>query len=369
MKLNDFQSLSLLSRFRVPVASSFFVKTEEEIDSLLAKYELQEGVVQFDEKEEILCSTREELSKMLKDVFQCRKDRPVLVKAPMNVEYELYLAVTLDKKTKEHVVLSARGRKKAPDEWGRAPYLDIYREIIPPNKQIYTFQKMGLFHALRLPESMRAQYFQIIDKIVALYFATDALLVEANPLAVTYPMKLLVSRASIHIDDYALYRQTEMRYFVEQNEVRTKEAELKKMGIFYGSSAGDIGIMATGKDLLQGLVHLIRQRKGTVGSFVALGEEADEESFLIGLKALLEEKSVRVVLLNIFQGLQGGKNRAKTLVALLQSIAPIKVPIVLRMEAAHMGGIKEILSHQERPVHLVQTLKDAISLTFALLKK
>lgn len=368
MKLNDFQSLSLLSRFRSPVVSSFLVRKEEEIEPLVSRYELHEGVVQLEEETEIVCLTREKLMQVLKDAFYSNKGQSILVRAPLKIEQELYLAVALDQKAKEHVVLAARGRKRAPEEHGRAPYLDMHREVIHANQQLYTFQKTGLFHALRLPESLRHQYFQIIDRMVHLYFATDALLVEANPLAISYPMKMVISHASIQIDDCALYRQSEMRSLAEQNEGRTKEAEWKRKGISYGSFSGDIGVMTMGRELLQALLHTIRQRKGTVGSFVTLDEEADDEALAIGLQVLLEEKNVKVVLVNMFQDLAGKRNRAKILVALLQSLPQKKVPIVLRMEAVHMSEIKEMLSRLEWPVHLVQTLKEAVSLTLALLK-
>jgi len=368
MKLNEYQTLSLLSRFHVPVASCFLVKTADEIEPLLMKHELNKGVVQAEDKKEFVCLTQEDLRKALGSFFASQKSQQVLVRPSLVVEYELYLAITLDRKTKEHVVLAARGRKSDPDENGRSFPLGIYREVVFTGKKLYTFQKTGLFYALDLPENMRPQYFQIIDRLLSLYFAYDATLVELNPIAVTYPMKMLVSHASMVIDPYALFRQPEMNYFFDKNRSSSKEDELSKRRIFYGTNGGSIGILAMGKELLQAIIDIFVKSKASIGSFVAIDEEGDEESLSSGLKALLDDKSNCVLFVNIFHGLKSSDRLAKAFISSLKNVNSKKIPIVLRVEAAGVRGMKEIIESVDWPIHLVSSFEEAVALTVTLNK-
>jgi succinyl-CoA synthetase beta subunit len=366
MKLNDHQTLSLLSRFHIPVATSFPIKTKEEIEPLLAKYEITKGVVKVENQEESTYLTKDLLKEGLQNAFESEKEQKIFLGQFLEVEYELYLSVMVDKKTGEHILWTARGRKKNTEVMSRETCLGVYREVIPLGKKLYLFQKKALFYSLELPDSIKVQYFQIIDRLLALYFSLDALSIELNPIAVVYPTKLVVSHAGMEVDNFAFFRQPEMRYFFEKNLPHTKTEDLKKLGMQYGSSVGSVAILAMGQALLDALSDLIRKNKGKVGSYIALSEEFNEEVLPKGMSALLEDPGQRVLLITLFYGMKGVDGCIAAILSFLKKAPIKKTPIVLCMEAATMRGVKEQLSSLDWPLYLIETLEEAVSLTVSL---
>ena len=369
MKLKETQTLSLLSRFHIPLASYFPLRSEAEVEPLLEKHELSKGVVQEENKEEKICLTQEELRSALHEAFSCPRNDSVLIRPFLTVEYEIYISVVLEKETQEHVVMVAKGRKKERDQTECGSSLFLVKEPILKNKTLYPFQKEALFDALELSENMRVPFFQIIDKMLALYFSYDAISIEFNPIAVTYPVKMLVTRATLYVDDYALFRHPELRYFFEQNTLQTKGETLRKMGMLYGTMGGSIGVLTAGRELLFALIDLVQKNKGQVGGFVALSEETMEEHLFTGIKVLLEDPIHDVLFVNIFHGMKSLEGIRKVFLLASKTVLPRKIPIVLRMEIVDMRGIKELISSIDWPITLESQLDKAVAYAIDQVKR
>lgn len=355
MYLNDYQTLLLLSRFKVPVVPYFLIDSLEKGGSLFKKHELTRGVVQEEGREDVVCETKEELEKRVCDA--CARNRQLLVRPVVDVDCEIYLAVLLDATLREHVVLTARGRVH---ERSQMASWELFKESIPVGKKLYTFQKNSLFRNLELPEAVRASYFLLLDRLLELYFSQEALLIEINPLLVTVDSKLCVPKAIIQIDDYALFRHSEMSYFSKKNEGHTKKQALSQQGLSYGSQGGDLGVLAVGDDFLFALFDLIKKKKGSIGSFISLPEREMEDLFWIGLQALLEDQ-MNALLISFFVGVQNRESFLKKLMAFLNTSHFRPIPLVLYTQAVSMSSVDAVLSSFHWPITVELTVDKAVS--------
>ena len=96
--------------------------------------------------------------------------------------------------------------------------------------------------------------------------ACDLELIELNPVAVSQN-GLIVVDARISVDDYALFRQTDLVQLAANDENQSIEADLRQLGVEYVPLGGRIGIVGLGAGLSMHLADWITDEGGTPAFF------------------------------------------------------------------------------------------------------
>jgi succinyl-CoA synthetase beta subunit len=135
------------------------------------------------------------------------------------------------------------------------------------------------------------------------FVATDASLVEINPLIVTADGDLLALDAKMNFDDNALYRHPDIKELRDLAEEDPLEIEASKFSLNYIKLDGTIGCMVNGAGLAMATMDIIKLAGGEPANFLDVGGGANAEQIKNAFKILMSDANVKAVLINIFGGI------------------------------------------------------------------
>jgi hypothetical protein len=125
------------------------------------------------------------------------------------------------------------------------------------------------------------------------FVATDASLVEINPLVVTAAGDLLALDAKMTFDDNALYRHPDIREYRDLGEEDPLEIEASKFSLNYIRLDGSIGCMVNGAGLAMATMDIIKLAGGQPANFLDVGGGANAEQIRNAFKILMADKNVK----------------------------------------------------------------------------
>ena len=156
------------------------------------------------------------------------------------------------------------------------------------------------------------------------FIATDASLLEINPLIVTKGGDLLALDAKMNFDDNALYRHADIKDLRDLSEEDPLEVEASKFSLNYIRLDGNIGCMVNGAGLAMATMDIIKLAGGMPANFLDVGGGANAEQIRNAFKILMSDKNVKAVLINIF----GGILRCDVLAAgVIAAVKELGVPV------------------------------------------
>jgi succinyl-CoA synthetase beta subunit len=174
-------------------------------------------------------------------------------------------------------------------------------------------------------------------RMVALFRACEAMLLEINPLFIRPDGTWLAGDMKLITDDNALYRQPALRALLEANAAHYPEVRLKLVhGFDYVvvDPEGDIGLVTTGAGLSMMLIDELRARGLKPYNFLDVrtgGMRGDPTRLIRVLEWIAEGPRLRVVLVNIFAGITHLGEFAKLLLLAREAVPQLAVPFVVRL--------------------------------------
>jgi succinyl-CoA synthetase beta subunit len=266
----------------------------------------------------------------------------VLVEEGLAIARELYLGLVLDRAAGRPVVMaSAAGGVDIEEVAAKTPEA-IFKEYIQPGTGLIPFQGRKLAFALGLDGAQAGKFTKVVMSLYQAFVATDASLVEINPLIVTQGGDLLALDAKMTFDDNALYRHPEIREYRDLGEEDPLEIEASKFSLNYIRLDGSIGCMVNGAGLAMATMDIIKLAGGQPANFLDVGGGANAEQIRNAFKILMADKNVRAVLINIFGGILRCDVLASGVIAAVKEL-DVKVPIVVRMEGTNVDEGKRML--------------------------
>jgi succinyl-CoA synthetase beta subunit len=266
----------------------------------------------------------------------------VLVEEGLAIARELYLGLVLDRAAGRPVVMaSAAGGVDIEEVAAKTPEA-IFKEYIQPGTGLIPFQGRKLAFALGLDGAQAGKFTKVVMSLYEAFVATDASLVEINPLIVTQGGDLLALDAKMTFDDNALYRHPEIREYRDLGEEDPLEIEASKFALNYIRLDGSIGCMVNGAGLAMATMDIIKLAGGQPANFLDVGGGANAEQIRNAFKILMADKNVRAVLINIFGGILRCDVLASGVIAAVKEL-DVKVPIVVRMEGTNVDEGKRML--------------------------
>jgi succinyl-CoA synthetase beta subunit len=182
----------------------------------------------------------------------------------------------------------------------------------------------------------------LLQALYGAFTATDASLVEINPLVVTASGDLLALDAKMNFDDNALYRHPDVKELRDLAEEAPLEVEASKFSLNYIKLDGTIGCMVNGAGLAMATMDIIKLAGGEPANFLDVGGGASAEQIRNAFKILMSDTSVKAVLINIFGGILRCDVLAEGVIAAVKELH-VTVPIVIRMEGTNVEKGKQML--------------------------
>jgi succinyl-CoA synthetase beta subunit len=266
----------------------------------------------------------------------------VLIEEGLKMTRELYLSIVLDRAAgKPAMMASADGGMDIEEVAAKTPER-IHRVHIEPGVGLVPFEARQLGFAIGLDGPHVNKAVKLMTALYDAFVATDASLVEINPLVVTASGDLLALDAKMNFDDNALYRHPEIKDLRDLGEEDPLEIEASKFSLNYIHLDGNIGCMVNGAGLAMATMDIIKLAGGEPANFLDVGGGANAEQIRNAFKILMSDKNVKAVLINIFGGILRCDVLAQGVIAAVRELG-VPVPIVIRMEGTNVDEGKRLL--------------------------
>jgi succinyl-CoA synthetase beta subunit len=266
----------------------------------------------------------------------------LLIEEGLQMTRELYLSIVLDRAAGKPVMMaSADGGMDIEEVAAKTPER-IAKVYIEPGVGIVPFEARQLGFAIGLDGAQVNKFVKLTSALYAAFIATDASLVEINPLVTTADGNLLALDAKMNFDDNALYKHPDIKDLRDLAEEDPLEIEASKFSLNYIHLDGNIGCMVNGAGLAMATMDIIKLAGGEPANFLDVGGGANAEQIRNAFKILMSDKNVKAVLINIFGGILRCDVLAQGVIAAVKELG-VPVPIVIRMEGTNVDEGKRLL--------------------------
>jgi succinyl-CoA synthetase beta subunit len=266
----------------------------------------------------------------------------VLVEEGLQMNKELYLGLVIDRSAGCPVMMaSSEGGMEIEKVAEETPHL-IKKVYIDPAVGLQAFEARQLAFGIGIEPVLVQKATRLMLAVYDAFVATDASLLEINPLVTTATGDVLALDAKMNFDDNALYRHADLRELRDLAEEDPLEIEASKFSLNYIKLDGTIGCMVNGAGLAMATMDIIKLAGGEPANFLDVGGGANAEQIRNAFKILISDSAVRAVLVNIFGGILRCDVLAEGLIAAVKDLH-VGIPIVIRMEGTNVELGKQML--------------------------
>ena len=282
----------------------------------------------------------------------------VLIEEGLQMTRELYLSVVLDRASGKPVMMASAAGGMDIEEVAASTPEKIVKVFIEPGVGLVPFEARRLGFAIGLDGPQVTKAVKLMTALYEAYLATDASLIEINPLVVTASGDLLALDAKMTFDDNALYRHPDIRDLRDLGEEDPLEIEASKFSLNYIHLDGNIGCMVNGAGLAMATMDIIKLAGGEPANFLDVGGGANAEQIRNAFKILMSDKNVKAVLINIFGGILRCDVLAQGVIAAVKELG-VPVPIVIRMEGTNVDEGKRLLKESGMKLTTADSMGEA----------
>lgn len=279
---------------------------------------------------------------------------------------ESYLGIVLDRQAKKPVVMvSPDGGVDIEEVAAKTPE-KIFRQHIDPVLGMHPYQARNLAFKLYDDPALAKQAAEIILTLYRVFLASDASLVEINPLITNPEGKVVAVDAKMNIDDNALYRQPKLAAMRDLRAEDPAEAEARAADLSYVKLGGEIGCIVNGAGLAMATMDLVKHYGGEPANFLDIGGSSNPKKVVSALKIILSDPKVSAILINILGGITRCDDVATGIVEAFRQFHP-DVPVVVRLAGTNEGPAAAILKDTGLPAagSLDEVVKKAIVMSRA----
>ena len=291
----------------------------------------------------------------------------VLIEQACDIQQEYYLGMVIDRATQRITVIASASGGMDIEEVARTSPEKVIHEAVDPAVGLMSFQCRKIAAKIGLRGKQIGEAAKLMKALYRAFRDKDALLAEINPLAIVNGGSLLAVDAKMHFDGNALYRRpqiTELRDFDEEDP---KEVEATGHGLNYIALDGNVGCIVNGAGLAMATMDAISFHGGKPANFLDVGGGASPEKVGNAFRIVLQDPNVKIILVNIFAGINRCDWIAEGLVQAMRD-QDINVPIVVRLAGTNVELGGPILEASGFPFIMADNLDDAATKVMATLE-
>ncbi len=275
---------------------------------------------------------------------------------------EFYVGVLLNRVTGRNTVMYSTEGGMDIEEVAEKEPEKIFREEIDPGVGLLPFQARKIAFNLGLKGAAFKQMVRFINALYNAYVAIDATLFEINPVLKTTDDKIIAVDAKVNLDDNALFRHPKFAGLRDLDEEDPSEVEAGKNDLNFVKLDGNIGCMVNGAGLAMATMDIIKLSGGEPANFLDVGGSASAKTVEAGLKIILNDPSVKGVLINVFGGIVRCDRVASGIVEAYKNMGDIKVPIIVRLQGTNAEEGKQVIDDSGLKVSSAISLQEAADL-------
>ena len=282
----------------------------------------------------------------------------VLVEQLQDIMAEYYLGLVINRATQRiTLIASAAGGMDIEEVAASAPD-KVINEVVDPAVGLQDFQCRKVAAGIGLSGRQIVNAARIMKRLYRCFRDKDALMAEINPLVTTADGEFLALDAKMSFDGNALFRQPEISDQRDFDEEDPKEVEASGHDLNYIALDGSVGCIVNGAGLAMATMDAISLYGGRPANFLDVGGGASPEKIANAFRIVLEDPNVKVLLLNIYAGI----NRCDWIAeGIVKAVADqeVEVPVVVRLAGTNLEAGRKILAESGLKYIHADRLSDA----------
>lgn len=290
------------------------------------------------------------------------KVKEVLIEdASREIAAEYYLSFMLDRGAKAYLAMcSAKGGMDIETVAEEEPEY-LARVHIDPLVGLQSSHIRRMLFGGKIPTEHHKALSPLIEKLYQAFIETDADLVEVNPLVVFKDGRAAALDAKVTLDENAAFRQPWVEKFKDLKWLPKQERLAKEKGLGnFVSLDGNIGIIGNGAGLTMSTLDVVAQAGGSPANFLDIGGGANAQVMANAIEVIFKERRVKSLLVNIFGGITRCDEVAKGILAAIDTLGGLRVPVVVRLDGTNAEEGRRILREAAHPkVRTAETMLGA----------
>lgn len=269
--------------------------------------------------------------------------KTILVAEQADIVKEYYVSVLVDGSVGGHLfIASAEGGTEIEVVAAENPDA-IVKVAVNPAAGWESYIGRTLAARLGFTGDQAAQFEKVAQGLYKTAVATDASLVEINPLAVLEDGRVVAVDAKLTLDDNALFRHKDLEALRDKDEEDPLEILAQDLGVSnFIKLEGNIGCIVNGAGLAMATMDSIKLAGGEPANFLDIGTVNDPQRVVNAIKVILEDPSVEAILVNIFGGMARVDIIAQGVIDAYKQLK-IEVPVVMRLVGTNLAEGEKLI--------------------------
>lgn len=354
MDIHEYQAKELLSKFGVPVPRGGLAYSPEQ-----AAYRATElGGSVWAVKAQIhsgargkaggvkICRNDVEIEKAAEDMLGRKlvtnQTGPagklvsrIYVEEGTDIDKEFYLSFVMDRAAERICVVASAAGGMDIEEISQSQPDTIIRVSVDPAVGMQGFQAREVTFGLGVEPDLVSKFERAIMGCYRAFRDLDATMVEINPLVITKQRDVVCLDAKMSFDENALFRRPHVAELRDKSQEDPRETYANDRGLSYVGLDGDIGCIVNGAGLAMATLDMIKLAGGEPANFLDIGGGASPERVTKSFRAVLKDKNVKAILVNVFAGINRCDWVAKGVVDAIKELE-IKIPVVVRLAGTNV---------------------------------
>ena len=290
------------------------------------------------------------------------------VEEATDIDKEIYLSFVMDRAAERIVVVSSAAGGMDIEEISHSQPDTIIKVQVDPAVGMQAFQAREVAFGLGADPDLISKLERVILGCYRAFRDLDASMLEINPLVITKQKAVVALDAKMSFDENALFRRPQIAELRDKSQEDPRETYANDRGLSYVGLDGDIGCIVNGAGLAMATLDMIKLAGGEPANFLDIGGGASPERVTKSFKAVLRDKNVKAILVNVFAGINRCDWVAKGVVDAIKEL-DIKVPIVVRLAGTNVEEGRKIIDQSGLTMISAETLADAANKAVAAAKK
>ena len=291
----------------------------------------------------------------------------IYVEEATEIKKEFYLGLVFDRSSESIMVVASTEGGMSVEEISKEKPESIIRSKIEVAVGMQKFQAREIAFGLGVAPELINRTAETIIGCYRAFSELDATMVEINPLAVSGQGQILALDCKMSFDNNALFRRNQISELRDKTQENPSEVYASDRGLNYVSLEGNIGNIINGAGLAMASMDMIKLAGGEPANFLDVGGGATPEKIVKAFKLISMDEKVKVILVNIFAGINRCDWVAEGIVLALEKIE-IKVPLVIRLAGTNVDKGNKILRESKIKYIEANSLEDAANKAVNVLK-
>ena len=292
----------------------------------------------------------------------------VYIEEATQIEKELYLGLVFDRGSECIMVVASTEGGMSVEEISQEKPESIIRSKIEVAVGMQEFQAREIAFGLGVDPKLISRTAEAVIGCYRIFSELDATMVEINPLVISKDHHVLALDCKMSFDNNALFRRNNVSELRDKSQENESEVYAADRGLNYVGLDGNIGNIINGAGLAMASMDMIKLAGGEPANFLDVGGGATPEKIVKAFKLISSDKKVKVILINIFAGINRCDWVAEGIVLALQKIK-IDMPLVIRLAGTNVEEGNKILKESGMNYIAATTLEDAANKAVEALKK